>query len=132
MGSSPISGAMNFKTRMGKLPFNQFLTLSVEIADNTATRSVGLANRDQPSGDGMVFVYQYDHDAAYTVAAMKFDLDIFFFNGEGELIVMKSARAGDPSPVFCPQPYRYVLETKAGHLAWEDRFERLDFSTLGN
>jgi uncharacterized membrane protein (UPF0127 family) len=129
--SLAINGELlNFQTRMGKLPFNDFLTLSVEIADSTATRSVGLSNRSEPHGDGMLFVYQYDNDHPFTVAAMKFDLDIFFFDAAGSLVAFKQTVAGDTSPVLSPRPYRYVLETKRGHLAWEDRFERLDFTAL--
>lgn len=75
----------------------------------------GLAGLDKA---GMVFEYDDDVTTPYTMAEMEFDLDIAFFDAEGNCVKKGTYPSHYRAPIFAP-PYRYVVEAPAGKLDLE-------------
>lgn len=83
--------------------------LTCRIASSLATRTEGLSVYEELPDDGMLFIYPGDHNAPFSKADMDFDITIWFFDREGELI----SSGWENDIAFCEQPYRYVLETRS-------------------
>lgn len=93
---------------------------TVAVADTAAERQRGLSGIDTMDGvDGMLFEFPTDTTARFWMRDTFFDLDIAFFDGDGDLVevlTMPSCRS-DPCPTYAPDvPYRRALEASAGSL----------------
>lgn len=94
--------------------------LSFYVAESKEQRSSGLAGLAGLDKDGMVFVYEEDHNAPFTMRGMEFPIDIAFFDGDGRLLKAGTYPPGYSAPIVCPQPFRYVVESPAGRLDLSD------------
>lgn len=89
--------------------------LIVEVAQDTLSRIHGLRYVEAPKHDGMLFVYDEPVDVAFTMKDVEFDLDIWWFDKDFQLVGHATANAGDQQ-VDAPSLYQYVLEVPAGVL----------------
>jgi uncharacterized membrane protein (UPF0127 family) len=94
------------------------LSFKVEIADDTAERSMGLMFRDHmPADQGMLFVFEETRDVGFWMKNTKLPLDLIFIGEDGKV---KAIRHGEPmsEAVISPNaPVRFVLELNAGTAA---------------
>ena len=60
------------------------------IADTPKKRNIGFSGIKKPKGSvGMLFIYNDEKNRQYTMKKTKFDLDIYFFNRNWQLINKK-------------------------------------------
>jgi uncharacterized membrane protein (UPF0127 family) len=92
--------------------------ICVEVADNDATRELGLSGHAPLAADaGMLFVFQQDGVNKFWMKAMTFSLDIIWMTSDGVIAYIQP----NLSPATYPQafgpdtPTRYVLEVNAGY-----------------
>lgn len=85
--------------------------LLVDVAASDHARKLGLSQTSELSNDGMLFSYESNVDVAYSMAHMNYDLNIYWFDENYDMIGSTSAKAGSTEPVEAPTLYRYVLET---------------------
>lgn len=96
--------------------------LRVAVADDPATRSIGLRGRSGPAPyDGMLFVFDGDTRAAFTMAGVLGPLDIGFYAADGarvgRLRMLPCAGTDATCPVYqVDREFRYALETAPGGL----------------
>jgi uncharacterized membrane protein (UPF0127 family) len=90
----------------------------VLVADTEALRHQGLRGVAGLGGErGMLFVFQSDSEAAFTMADTLIPLDIAFFAADGSLVDSLSMVpcTGEPCPDYpAAGRYRYALEVPAG------------------
>jgi uncharacterized membrane protein (UPF0127 family) len=98
--------------------------MNLVVADTLEERAAGLRGHAGDLGpyDGMLFVFQGESEAEFTMSGVSNPLEIAFFDADGE---RNSTRVMKPCPekaeTECPVyqadgPYRYAVETKPGHL----------------
>lgn len=92
--------------------------LKVVAAASQESHIAGLSQHEELPNDGMLFMYHEDHDSPFTRKDMNFDIDIRFFDKDGELV---ACNAYDPEfTLTVAEPggsYRYVLETSPRELS---------------
>lgn len=88
--------------------------LIAEIAERPDQQTVGFKFRTAPRFDAMLFKYDADMNVPFTMSDVAFDLDIFWFDSNKNLIGKTSRSAYDDNPVFPPGDFRYVLEVPSG------------------
>lgn len=88
--------------------------LIAEIAERPEQHTVGFKFRTAPRFDAMLFKYDTDMNVPFTMSDVAFDLDIFWFDANMDLIGRETRAAYDDNPVFPPGSFRYVLEVPAG------------------
>ena len=96
----------------GDLSRGRFL---LELAVDRFQQARGLSHRpSMADGWGMLFVYSQTVNHAFTMALMRFPLDIVFIDGAGTIVdIIESAQPR--AVVLVPsRAYRYVLELNAG------------------
>ena len=86
----------------------------VEVAASVYEKSVGLKWAKELRHDGMLFPYNTDMIASFTMSEVFVDLDIFWFNSARELIAVTENAEALSGHITPPVPYRYVLEVPAG------------------
>lgn len=84
--------------------------LTCVVASTHESRVRGLSNVTELPDDGMLFIYDGNHTAAYQSHSMAIDVSIWFFDAKGDLI--GHGWNGD-GVAAAEAPYRYVLETSA-------------------
>lgn len=92
-------------------------TLVVEIADTDSKRIQGLSGRkDLKEGTGMLFIFDAPKQNYFWMKDMNFDIDIIWFNEEGELIyVVEGATPASYPELLGPnENSKYVLEVPSG------------------
>jgi uncharacterized membrane protein (UPF0127 family) len=96
--------------------------LRIAIADESAERHDGLRGvTDLGDYDGMLFVYDADHDGPFTMSGTPLPLDIAWYAKDGTPVhrtTMKPCLEGTDAtcPLYAADgKYRYALETEAGH-----------------
>ena len=83
----------------------------VAVADTPELRKKGLKPYSYLRPDeGMLFIFDEDSTSAFTMVGCYIDLDIIFIDDEGDVLEVKHAKADDPKPIRCSEPYRFVLE----------------------
>lgn len=90
--------------------------LVVEVARDDVQRKAGLRWIEEPPLEGMLFVYDTDVKHPFTCREVEFDLDIFWFDGDGNLVGTETAEAHRKTPISVERDYRFVLEVPAGTL----------------
>lgn len=103
-------------------------SIPVELAISDYERRQGLAHRPciQP-GWGMLFVHPHQDYRQYTVADMRFPIDLVFAAGDGQVVATyANLQPGDDRLVESGEAAKYALELPAGTLeAMEAAPERL-------
>ena len=87
----------------------------VELARDGSEQARGLSHRpSMADGWGMLFVYSETVRNAFTMALMRFPLDILFADEDGRILdIIEDAQP--KTPILMPSgAYRYVLELNAG------------------
>jgi len=87
--------------------------MDVYVAKTDAQHKAGLAGLTKLDKAGMLFVYEEPSSTPFTMAKMLFDLDVSFYDKDGNLLKHGTYNAGYAGPVFC-RDYSYVLESPAG------------------
>ena len=98
-------------------------SLSVEIANNSQKRSVGLCCRDSlPQDQGMLFVYDKAGDYRFWMKNTKIPLDMFWIDSNKQIVhIEKDVQPSSyPKSFGSTEPAQYVLETNAG---FADKFQ---------
>jgi uncharacterized membrane protein (UPF0127 family) len=96
--------------------------LRVAVAQTLTERVAGLrGTTDLGSYGGMLFVFEGDNSAAFTMAGVTVPLDIGFYRPDGardsSRMMKPCARAEADCPVYrADGPYLYALETPGGQL----------------
>src|SRR3970040_543934 len=100
---------------------NRRVTLTVEIAKTTETRSDGLMLRKSlPENAGMLFVFEEDARWGFWMKNTLIPLSIGFIDKNWRLIEIKDMPivadpANGPFPIYeSSAPYRYALEVNQG------------------
>jgi uncharacterized membrane protein (UPF0127 family) len=95
--------------------------LRIAIADDAAERQQGLRGVTDLGGyDGMLFVYDSDHDGRFTMSGTPLPLDIGWYAKDGTPVDRTTMEPClDGNDATCPlyaaeRKYRYALETEAG------------------
>lgn len=83
--------------------------LWMEAAVTPESKEKGLAARSELPHDGMIFIYHKDHTAPFTLAEMKFPIQLYFFDRAGSLVHAAGSVDGNLI-VHSPVPYRFVVE----------------------
>jgi uncharacterized membrane protein (UPF0127 family) len=108
------------------------LSLIVALADEETERQQGLTGvSDLGDFDGMLFSWEEETTTGFWMKDTPIALDLFFFNGEGELIDQTSLEpcSAEPCPVFVADGlFRWVLEAPAGSI---ESVGRLSLSEAG-
>ena len=97
--------------------------ICVEVADNDATRQLGLGGHAPLTADqGMLFVFQEDTASKFWMKDMTFPLDIIWLADDGTITYIAQDLSPDTYPkAFGPDtPTRYVLEVNAGYAQQND------------
>jgi uncharacterized membrane protein (UPF0127 family) len=101
-------------------------TISVVVADSLDERVQGLRGRsDAAPYDGMLFVFDADSSAAFTMAGVRDPLEIAFFDAAGRRVDERRMEPCVGTDATCPlyrpsAPYRYTLETAPGEMPTGD------------
>ncbi len=97
-------------------------TITVEVADTPASRSLGLSGRASlADGSGLLFIFDTAGDWGFWMKDMQFSIDILFIDAEGTVSTVHSdvspqTYQQNPPQVFHPRaPALYVLEVPAGY-----------------
>lgn len=97
-------------------------TLRVQVADTLDERALGLMHRDslEPFA-GMLFVFESDTQARFTMSSTPLPLTIGFYDRAGERVAGRAMSPCDDVPERCPTysadaTYRYALEVPRGAL----------------
>lgn len=96
--------------------------LRVQVADTQEERALGLMYRETlESFDGMLFVFDDDSTAGFTMSRTLIPLTIGFYGADGDGVSQVDMEPCDDEPVRCPVyksagAYRYALEVAKGRL----------------
>lgn len=91
--------------------------LIAEIADNQASRNLGLSYREFLKDDqGMLFIFDHSDHYSFWMKDMNFSIDIIWLNNDKEIVWIEQNVSPDSYPTLWQSkiPARYVLEVNAG------------------
>lgn len=94
--------------------------LVVEVAADHSTRWYGYRYLKDSPADGILFVYDTDVNHKFTCREVEFPLDIYWFDGDGNMIASKTVDAHETTPISLDRNYRFVLEVPAGSVDIQD------------
>lgn len=89
--------------------------LIAEVAERTPQWKMGLKHRPKMRYDAMLFKFNTPQQAQFTMTDVNFDLDVFWFDADKNLIGKTAATAGAPF-VETPPNYVYALEVPAAQI----------------
>ena len=91
--------------------------LITEVADRAEQWKMGLKPRPKMRHDGMLFSFNKPQTARFTMTDVNFDLDVYWFDSDMNMVGKSSAKAGAPF-VETPQGHHYThaLEVPAGSI----------------
>lgn len=107
----PVSRPVLLTARFGGV------SLSIDVATTTAAQELGLGERESIAPDyGLLFVFQKPDYYGFWMKDMKFPIDIFWLDAQGQVVTIARGVATSTYPnVFYPTaPAEYVLETVSG------------------
>lgn len=96
--------------------------LRVQVADTQEERALGLMYRETlESFDGMLFIFEDDSTARFTMSRTLIPLTIGFYGADGDSVTQVDMEPCDDAPNRCPVykssgAYRYALEVAKGRL----------------
>ena len=96
--------------------------LRVQVADTQEERALGLMYRETlDSHDGMLFIFEDDTKARFTMSRTLIPLTIGFYEADGDSVTQVDMEPCDDAPNRCPVykstgAYRYALEVAKGRL----------------
>ena len=99
-----------------ELQFQDGRVLDVYVAANREERARGLSNLEALDTCGMLFYFDKPSYVPFTMADMKIDLSIGWYDERGQLLRKGDYKAGQHGPLFSSQPFTYVVETPLGWL----------------
>ncbi len=95
--------------QIGKLQF------TLEVADNAASQTKGLMERDSmPEHHGMIFVFPDEREHNFYMKNTRFALDILFVNQAGTIISTATMQPYDLTLVPSHGLAKYAIEVNAG------------------
>jgi uncharacterized membrane protein (UPF0127 family) len=90
--------------------------LIVEVAKTPREQEKGLMDRHHLAWDhGMLFVFKNDEIRYFWMKDTFIPLDIAFLDSHGKILVIKSMKPLDLTPVSSEKPCRYALEVHQGY-----------------
>ena len=93
-------------------------SLTVEVADEEAERSVGLMYRDRLSRDaGMLFVYPDALERRFWMKNTRIPLSIAFIDADGRIVSIADMMPMDTNTTPSGAPAQYALEMNIGWFA---------------
>ena len=101
--------------------------IDVYLALTKEQRVRGLSNLSSLDVGGMLFCYDQPSYVPFSMAQMKMDLDIAWFDKNGIMIESGTFKAGDETPKRIKQDFFYVLECPAGTMPNSDMVVRSSF-----
>jgi uncharacterized protein len=111
---------------------------SIEVADDSRERAVGLMNRDAMARNaGMLFIYEAPQSVAFWMKNTRIPLDMIFADANGVVkTVHSNAIPQDTTPIPGGEQIQYVLEINGGLAALlgiapgsQMKFPRIDQKT---
>jgi len=102
------------------LPGGDTVQLTVLRADQGHERWIGFRGfpADLLSGfPGILFVFDTEEERRFTMATVPFDLDVAFFDGDGDLVGVATMTANSEDLYTANGPFKYAIELPAGTLS---------------
>ncbi len=105
-------GAVSLLNQEGKT----LITVDVEVADDDAKREVGLMGRPtMEERQGMYFIFEAEHMAAFWMKNTIIPLDIIFINANHRIVTIhRNTTPYSEQTYAATAPAQYVLEVNAG------------------
>ena len=94
--------------------------LVVEVANSHSTRWYGYRYLKDSPADGILFTYESDVRHKFTNREVEIDLDIYWFDADGNMVGSTTVAAHEPTPISLDRAYRFVLEVPAGTVDIQD------------
>lgn len=95
--------------------------VTAEVADNDASRTRGLMDRDSlPPDHGMLFVYPQEQTLSFWMRNTKIPLDIAFIGQNGAIVDIQHMQAESDDLHSSSRPAMYALEMASGWFAAHD------------
>jgi uncharacterized membrane protein (UPF0127 family) len=99
----------------------QAVTLSIEIADTSEERAIGLMNRESLAEDaGMLFDFQADVQTGFWMKNTLVPLSIAFIDKDRVIVHIEDMEPQTENLHFSPSLYRYAIEVNQGWYAEND------------
>ena len=93
----------------------QPVEITAEIAANDEDRAQGLMHRKElPDGEGMLFVYDWDHQMSFWMKNTLVPLSIAFIASDGRITEIRDMQPQDLSSIRSSRSVRYALEVPQG------------------
>ena len=108
-GAADLSGGLVL-IRVGGVP------VRVRISQTPREKERGLMFTEQlPADEGMLFVFEYEHQPAFWMKNTPIDLDLAFIDGRGRIVEIRPMKALDEETIHRSRhPALYALEMNAG------------------
>jgi uncharacterized membrane protein (UPF0127 family) len=88
---------------------------TLEVADQTDTRTYGLMRRDSmPADHGMIFVFKDEEKLGFWMKNTRIPLDIIYIDALGQVVSVKQMKPYDLSTVPSDGPAKYAIELNKG------------------
>jgi uncharacterized membrane protein (UPF0127 family) len=96
-------------------------SVTVEIADEPAERTLGLMYRDEMGADrGMLFIYPRAEERNFWMKDTRIPLSIAYADAAGTIVQIADMQPFDTTPVPSGAPAMYALEMNKGWFAAHD------------
>lgn len=131
LDTAPIVSVVPVETGLGILSTLEQQTVTFELEGGSAVdvdvlRAAdgsgrwagfrGFPEQFLPEFPGILFDYGAERDSKFTMATVLFDLDIAFFDSEGELVGRATMVSNSEDLYTAESPFRYAVELQAGKL----------------
>lgn len=105
----PTSNLATVNMQLGNKNF------TLEVADQTDTRTYGLMRRDSmPEDHGMIFVFKDEEKLGFWMKNTRIPLDIIYIDALGQVVSVKQMKPYDLSTVPSDGPAKYAIELNKG------------------
>jgi len=96
------------------IQFDNGHSREVYLVTSIEDRQRGLSHLPSLETDGMLFAFAAPSLVPFNMSDMLFDVDIAWYDYQGNLLKMTSCSAGLTTPVCSPEAFSYVLEAPVG------------------
>lgn len=108
----PSSGLSTVTMQLGNKTF------TLEVADQTDTRTYGLMRRDSmPSDHGMLFVFKNEEKLSFWMKDTRIPLDIVYVDAQGLVVSVKQMKPYDLGGTPSDGAVKYAIELNKGAAA---------------